>query len=54
VVEQLGISCGDVTRDTLVESKLSEQAESGGETLLAVPALVLDVVEFRELRRNTV
>src|SRR5271157_1608927 len=54
VIEELGIACGDVTCDSFVESELSEQTESGGEALLAVPPLVFDVVEPGELRRKTV
>ena len=48
VVEQLRVPCRDVAGDPFVESELSEQPERGGEPLLAVPALVLDVVECRE------
>ena len=49
MVEQFGIACGDVARHTFVESELPEQAEGGREALLAVPAFVVDVVEFREI-----
>ena len=54
MVEQLGVSGGDVTRHPFVESKMPEQAKGGGEALLAVPSLVLDVVERGKLRRKTV
>jgi hypothetical protein len=37
-----------VTGEALVEPELSEQAECGGETLLAMPALVLHIVERGE------
>ena len=54
VVEQLRVSCRDVTGYALVESEVSEQAECGGKALLAVPALVVDALERREPRRNSV
>ena len=37
-----------------VESEVPEQAEGGGETLLAVPALVLRIVEGRKCHRKAV
>src|SRR5262245_56412763 len=49
VVEKLGIARRDVARDPLIESELAEQAEGGGETLPAVPPLVVDRVERWEL-----
>ena len=54
VVEELGIPGGDVAGDALVEPEVPEEPEGGGQALLAVPALVLDVVERRERHRNTV
>ena len=54
VVGPLRIPCRDVSGEPLVESELSEQPEGGGETLLAVPALVLDVVERRETWREAI
>ena len=54
VVEQLRVPGGDVTGHALVEPELPEQAERGGEALLAVVALVLDGVEGGELRRKRV
>jgi hypothetical protein len=38
-------------RDPFVEAEVPEQAEGGGEALLAVPSLVLDVGERGELCR---
>ena len=54
VVEPLGVPGGDVAGDPFVEPELAEQAERGGEALLAVPALVVDVVELREPHGKTV
>ena len=42
VVGQLGVAGGDVAGRALVEAEGPEDAEGGGEALLAVPALVLD------------
>ena len=42
VVEPLGVARGDVAGDALVEAELAEQAEGGGEALLAVPPLLVD------------
>jgi hypothetical protein len=53
VIESLRVARGDVTRNAFVESELSEQSERGGEALLAVAPFVLDVVELRELRRDS-
>jgi hypothetical protein len=41
-------------RDPFVEAEVPEQAEGGGEALLAVPSLVLDVGERGELCRCSV
>ena len=54
VVGALGIPDGDVTGQPLVEAELSEQPEGGGEALLAMPALVLDVVEGGEPWRESI
>ena len=48
------VAGGDVSRHAFVEPEVAEQAESGGEALLAMPALVVDGVERREQRRKTV
>ena len=45
VVELLGVAGGDVAGDALVEAEPREQAERGGEALLAVQALVGEVLE---------
>ena len=42
VVEALGVAGGDVAGDALVEAEPPEEAEAGGEPLLAVQALLLD------------
>ena len=49
VVEPLGVTGGDVTGDALLEPELAEDAEAGGEALLAVLALLLDGVVLREV-----
>jgi hypothetical protein len=54
VVGALGVSYGDVTGEPLVEPEVSEQSERGGEALLAVPALVLHVVERGEAGRESI
>ena len=43
VVESLGVAGGDVAGHALVEAELREQAEGGGQPLLAVEALLLGV-----------
>jgi hypothetical protein len=45
VVEVLGITRGDVTRDALLEPELGKDAETGREPQLAVEALLLDGLE---------
>ena len=45
VIGQLGVAGGDVSGRALAEPEASEQAEGRGEPLLAMPALVLAVVE---------
>ncbi len=45
VVEPLGVPGGDVAGHPLVEPELREQAERGGQALLAVEALVGGIVE---------
>ena len=57
VVEQLGIAGRDVAGDALVEAELAEQAERRGQPLLAMPALVLGLVNWgnaweRAIRRH--
>jgi hypothetical protein len=47
VVGQLGIARRDVARNPFIEPKPAEEPEPGGEALLAVAPLVLDVVEGR-------
>src|SRR4051794_29238829 len=54
VIEPLGVARGDVSRDSFIEPELAEQAERGSETLLAVPALVVNRREGRELRRGSI
>jgi hypothetical protein len=54
VVGALRIPHGDVTGQPLVEPELPEQPEGGGETLLAMPALVLDVVEPGKAGRESI
>lgn len=54
VVEQLGVPGGDVTGHALVETEVPEQAERGGEPLLAVATVVLDVVEHRAHVRGAI
>jgi len=36
MIEVLGVTGGDVPRDAFIESEAREQAEGGGEALLAV------------------
>ena len=50
VIGVLGVARRDVAGDALVEAELPEQAERGGEALLAVQALFLDRVERRQVR----
>jgi hypothetical protein len=52
VVETLGIPGRDVASDALVEAEPREEAESGGQTLLAVEPLVLDRIELRGQREH--
>ena len=49
VVEALGVARGDVTGDALLEAELPEDAEAGGEALLAVLALLLQRVVLRQV-----
>src|SRR3954452_15686499 len=44
---QLGIAGGDVAGHALVEAALGEQAEAGGQALLAVETLLLNRIERR-------
>ena len=52
--EKLRIPSGDVTGDALVEPEMPEQAEGGGETLLAMPPLILEVVEGGKRHREAI
>ena len=54
VVVELGVAGGDVPGRTLVEAEVPEQAEGGGEPLLAVPPLLFDAAELRERVRCAV
>ena len=51
-VGELGVANGDVPGDALPEPEPPEQAERGGQSLLAVHALVGHVVEHREVVRD--
>jgi hypothetical protein len=46
-VDVLGVTGGDVARHTLVEPHLGEEPERGGELLLAIQPLLVDVVRLR-------
>ena len=48
VVRQLGVARGDVPGRPLTEPEPTEQAEGGGQALLAVPTLLLDGAELRK------
>ena len=54
VVGTLGIPCGDVAGQSLVEPELPEEPEGGGEALLAMLALVRHVVEPGEAGRESI
>src|SRR5690606_16728956 len=46
-VVELGVACGDVPRDTVLEAEPPEQPERARQPFLAVPALVLDGLVHR-------
>jgi hypothetical protein len=47
MIRQNRISHRDVPRNTFIESSIGKDAERSGEVLLAVEALILEVVEDR-------
>ena len=54
MVGQLRVPHGDVAGGAVIETQLAEHPESTGETLLAVQALLLDVVEHGIRRQRDV
>jgi hypothetical protein len=54
MVWPFGIPGRDVTGEPLVEPEMAKEAEGGGEALLAVPPLVLDIGEGGEMHRKAV
>ena len=54
MVGQLGIACGDVPGDSLVEAEAAEKPERGREVLFAVQPLFLDAATLLRQHRGNI